>query len=69
MHVVKPTLTEKSKQTLELLCEGKTHKEIAHELHTTRKAITRHLEDLRAKYGAKSTYQLIAMFKEGKLAA
>jgi len=69
MHIVKPTLTEKSKQTLQLLCEGKTHKEIAHELSTTRKAIARSLDELRSKYGCVSTYQLIAMFKDGKLAA
>lgn len=62
-------IDEKNLEILSHLCAGKTQKEIAALLSTTPKTIELRLAKMRHDNSCSSTYQLIAQFKDGKLAA
>jgi DNA-binding CsgD family transcriptional regulator len=57
-------LDDLDKQIIELLCEGKAPKEIAHKLWKSKGCIHQRLHTLRKYYSCDTTYQLIAKLKE-----
>ena len=57
-------LTDAETRLLELLCEGKTLREISAELHVTYGTVRNRTARIVDKLGAATLWQAVAMFKE-----
>jgi DNA-binding CsgD family transcriptional regulator len=57
-------LTSLSKETLELLKQGLSSKEIAERQNRTTEAVEAHKDRLREKFGARNTVQLVVLYLE-----
>jgi DNA-binding NarL/FixJ family response regulator len=62
------TLTSKQTRILELLCEGKVHKEIADVMTLSTRTVQHYVERLKIKFGARNTTQLVVFFVRQKRA-
>lgn len=61
-------LSVRQHQTLVLLADGHTDRELAEQLHVSIPTARRHIEDLRAKLGARNRVHAVALgFRTGVL--
>ena len=62
-----PTLTARELEVLQLVCEGKTNKEIARELFISPKTVSVHRSNIMSKLGVNSSYELFRYLAKNKL--
>lgn len=62
-----PSLTARELEVLQLVCEGKTNKEIARELFISPKTVSVHRSNIMSKLGVSSSYELFRYLAKNKL--
>ena len=62
-----PNLTARELEVLQLVCEGKTNKEIARELFISPKTVSVHRSNIMSKLGVNSSYELFRYLAKNKL--
>lgn len=62
-----PHLTARELEVLQLVCDGKSNKEIARELFISPKTVSVHRSNIMSKLGVKSSYELFRYLAKNKL--
>ncbi len=62
-----PELTPREEEVLQMICDGKTNKEIAGELHISHKTVSKHRQQIMAKFDVHDVVHLLNYAREKKL--